>query len=237
MILIFCCFFQSLFSQPQKATAVEDTTFYDRVKPKLVRLVSTLETFYASSDEMLEDFITPKDHAIQIADMAARAMPEHTNLTISALLHEVGQMLYPESKDPAQESYNFLAPIWGEDVAHPVLNIIKAQRFLVAVDAGYAVRLSKASQKRLLEQGGAFSQDSPDYISFKKDPFFEESIALRIWDDSSKSPTGVTGTFADYRELLIEESYAHLRKRYSDRQIKDVISLIQNATNLLKSRL
>lgn len=237
MLLIICCFFQSLFSQPQRATAIEDTTFYDRVRPKLVRLVNTIENVYQFTNDMMGEQVTPYEHALQAADMARIAMPEQDNLVIAALLHDIGWVLYPESKNPAQESYNFLKPIWGDAVAHPILNLIKAKRFLVAVDAGYSVHLTEASQRRLKEQGGAYSQDSAEYIAFKKDPYFEESIALRIWDDRAKSTTCITRSFADYQELLVEHSYAHLRKCYKDEQIEEAIALIRDVNTSLKSRL
>ncbi|MCH9609609.1 MAG: hypothetical protein S4CHLAM45_15410 [Chlamydiales bacterium] len=42
-LLIICCFFQSLFSSPQKPVAEVNTQFHDRVMPKVARFVRAVE--------------------------------------------------------------------------------------------------------------------------------------------------------------------------------------------------
>ncbi len=235
MLLIICCFFQSLFAHPQKAQPEVNTTFNDRIKPKLVRLVQTIENAYKSCDDMIGEQITQYEHALQAADLAWKSQADQSSLIIAALLHDIGRIINPESKNPQQESYNYLSSLWGEAVARPAGNLIKAKRFLLAVDAGYAVHLSQASVQRLVEQGGAYAQDSSDYISFKKEPYFEESINLRLWDDCSKDTTRSTRTFQDYQEILVDVSYKHLRGQFNDDQIDEAITLIRRLDQSLKN--
>lgn len=237
MLLIICCFFQSLFAHPQKPHPESSTEFSDRIKPKLIRLVQTIETVYRSTEDMQGEQITPYEHALQTADLALKSQPNHPEIVVAALLHDIGRVLCPGSKDPEQVSYNLLYPIWGEDVACPVCNQIKAKRFLLAIDGAYAVHLSKASLDRLLMQGGAYSQDSPEYTAFKKEPYFEESVTLRLWEDCAKDTARATRSFQDYQQILVDVAYKHLRERFTDNQIDDAITLIRRIDQNLKGGL
>jgi hypothetical protein len=43
-----------------------------------------------------------------------------------------------------------------------------------------------------------------------------------------------TSSFSDYRELLIETAYHHLRETYNDREIEQAIAHIQEAYDLIR---
>ena len=181
--------------------------------------------------------ITQVEHALQTADLAWKDQSDHPQMVVAALLHDIGEVVEPESQHCELKSYALLAPIWGEKVARPVANLVKSKRFLLAVDGAYAVQLTEASLARGMQAGGPFAQDCQEYAAFKKEPYFQESIALRIWADSSKEASRSTSSFKDYHTLLVDVAYDNLRSRYSDAQIDEAISQIHSIDCYLKSRL
>ena len=57
---------------------------------------------------------------------------------------------------------------------------------LCAVDDGYWASLSPASKRSLELQGGIFSEAAAD--AFIQQPYAEDAVALRRWDDLAKVP-------------------------------------------------
>lgn len=76
-------------------------------------------------------------------------------------------------------------------------------RYLTAVDASYYEGLSEASKQSLRFQGGPFKGEELE--EFEKDPWRDEMVMLRRWDDGAKI-VGIEGETprADwYREIIV----------------------------------
>jgi gamma-butyrobetaine dioxygenase len=61
---------------------------------------------------------------------------------------------------------------------------VDAKRYLVAVEPGYAERLSDASVLSLKLQGGPMSKDEANRFAAKR--FAKDALRLRRWDEEAK---------------------------------------------------
>lgn len=241
VLVVFACFFQSLLSQPTQVTASANTDFSDRIKPRLVRLVRSIEEMYslpeANCDYRPSETVTQREHALQTADLAKAELGSEHSLVVTALLHDIGQVLTNSfHSDNDEMAYHFVKSIWGNEIALPIRLSTTAKRFLAAVDASYVAKLTHAKQSSLTHQGGAFAQDSQDYHQFRKHPAFSDSIAIRRWDDQANISGKPSSTFSDYAALLVEKAYSYLRANYTDHEIDKVIEIISQAHDLTRSR-
>ena len=71
------------------------------------------------------------------------------------------------------------------EVSEPVLHHVPAKRYLVATRKEYWDHLKQDSRDSLMQQGGPMQRDEID--SFRAQPFWEEGVRVRIWDDDAKS--------------------------------------------------
>lgn len=151
-------------------------------------------------------------HALQCAHLAERsgARPE---LVAAALLHDLGHLVAangvavrtaasPATHDRRHEylALPLLEHLFPPAVLEPIRLHVDAKRYLCHVDAGYWATLSPASQRSLTLQGGPF--DAQGAQAFMAQPFAEDAVALRRWDDSAKNPTAATPDWAHYKSLL-----------------------------------
>lgn len=90
----------------------------------------------------------------------------------------------------------------GEDVCEPIRLHVDAKRYLCAVDARYATRLSPASVHSLGLQGGPM--DAAAARRFEERPHHGDAVRLRGWDDDAKVPGRAVPDMASYRDLLVE---------------------------------
>jgi predicted HD phosphohydrolase len=77
---------------------------------------------------------------------------------------------------------------------------VSAKRYLCATDPTYFGRLSQASVHTLSLQGGPMSAE--EVADFRKNPFHEEAVRVRVWDEGGKIAGMRTRTFRDYVPLL-----------------------------------
>lgn len=136
--------------------------------------------------------ISQREHALQAAWLAEKegASPA---LVAAALLHDVGHLLHGLGEDIAEKGVDgrheavgaaFLLRHFGEDVVGPVALHVDAKRYLVAVEPGYAERLSDASVLSLKLQGGPMSKAETDRFAAKR--FAKDALRLRRWDEEAK---------------------------------------------------
>jgi phosphonate degradation associated HDIG domain protein len=156
--------------------------------------------------------ITQLEHALQCAFLAL-----HNNATsyqvIAALLHDIGHLLPSRELD--------MQSVWGvvnhgergsivlrelgfpESVTEPVRLHVSAKQYLCSVESEYFESLSEASKQTLQLQGGIFSPE--ECITFKNEPFWEEAVQLRRWDELAKD-TNISANIHPleyYRSLLL----------------------------------
>lgn len=123
--------------------------------------------------------ITDFHHALQCAVLAGREGADD-DLVLAALVHDIGRLLA---------------------VLAAVERHVDAKRYLCTVDSGYAAALSPASVRSLAAQGGPLSLE--ERARFEAQPWADEAVRLRRWDEAAKDPAAVCAPLEEYRALLV----------------------------------
>lgn len=153
--------------------------------------------------------VTQRQHALQSATLAEQENAEPA-LIAAALLHDVGHILdadeLPQGDDEdlddahEQRAYEWLLRYYGASVADPVRLHVAAKRYLCTVEPAYESQLSPTSHKSYLDQGGPM--DATEKSAFESEPYFQESLRLRRWDDLAKDPQLETPPITHFRGIL-----------------------------------
>lgn len=153
------------------------------------------------------EYVTQSQHAVQCASLAEQSHACDAMIA-AALLHDVGHLLYNDEITELQlnDRHEFLGAqllgrLFGEAVAQPVKLHVMAKRYLCGVNDGYYEGLSEASKESLSLQGGPL-EDSRQIIAFERNPFFEQALDLRHWDDEGKDKHHSDDDFARFVPLL-----------------------------------
>jgi phosphonate degradation associated HDIG domain protein len=162
------------------------------------------------SDFYQGEQVSQTEHGLQAA-LAAENEGASTSLIVAALLHDVGHLLHniPENlagreiDDHHEElGYRWLRRHFGPAVTEPVRLHVEAKRYLCAVVSGYHGGLSAASIASLALQGGPMSE--AEVAAFRTNPFYQDAIRLRRWDDTAKIVGLNTFTLEHYRKAIEE---------------------------------
>lgn len=156
-----------------------------------------------------DEKVTQSQHAIQAALLAEREGASDEQI-LAALLHDIGHIL-AEDKLPASNdenlddghenrAYQWLCEHFGKAIADPIRLHVAAKRYLCTVTPEYSQTLSPTSYKSYLDQGGPMSEE--ELQQFRHEPFFEQAIALRRWDDLAKDAEMVIPDIAHFAERL-----------------------------------
>jgi phosphonate degradation associated HDIG domain protein len=138
--------------------------------------------------------VTQLEHALQAADLAEQAGSAGP-LILAALFHDIGHLLHNLPDDAPDDGIDdfherlgdrWLRKYFTPAVATPVRQHVAAKRYLCAADPEYLAALSPPSLQSLALQGGPFTADEAQ--EFEQQPFFQDSIELRRWDDQAKVP-------------------------------------------------
>ena len=130
-------------------------------------------------------------------------------LVVAALLHDVGHLLHGLGEDIAQQGVDgqheevgeaWLRTHFPPAVTEPVRLHVSAKRYLCATDPRYASTLSPASQQSLLLQGGNMTPQ--EVTDFEGNPFWEDAVRLRYWDDTAKVVGLEVPPLSHYRSAL-----------------------------------
>lgn len=155
--------------------------------------------------------VSQLDHALQCAQWAEKA-GETPATVVAALLHDLGHLLAPGGDTAVQDDLHqyvaipFLRGLFPDAVLEPIRLHVDAKRYLCAMEPGYWESLSPASQHSLALQGGAYI--SQEAVHFAAQPFAQEAIRLRRYDDHAKVPGLTTPGLAHYLELLDRVAHA-----------------------------
>ena len=145
-------------------------------------------------------------HALQTAQLAEWEEAEPT-LIAAALLHDIGQLLpTPPGADPLDDVHElravaFLSAAFGPSVVEPVRLHEQAKRYLVARDPSYRDRLSVASRRTLVLQGGPMTEF--EIQLFESLPYADDAVRLRLCDDRAREPGKRTASL-EYFLTLVE---------------------------------
>jgi len=149
-------------------------------------------------------------HALQAAALAESA-GAGAPLIAAALLHDIGHLVDGGDEGLAERGVDWrhedrgaewLATWFPPAVTEPIRLHVTAKRCLCATEAGYWDHLSRASKVSMAVQGGPMSREAAD--AFLAQPFAEDALALRRWDDLAKAPEGRTPGLAHF--VAIAES-------------------------------
>lgn len=164
------------------------------------------------SEQYGGEAVSQRQHALQCAHLAesAGAAPA---LICAALLHDLGHLLRPPTQGEVQPLTDglhqylvvpFLRGIFPAAVIEPIKYHVDAKRYLCAVDSTYWAGLSAASQHSLALQGGPYTAD--EATRFIGQPFAQDAVHLRRWDDLAKEPSATPPEWAHYLDYLAQQS-------------------------------
>jgi phosphonate degradation associated HDIG domain protein len=154
--------------------------------------------------------VSQLDHALQTAALA-QANGATASLITASLLHDVGHLLEADeftrgsagcsagrSGVDCRHEYRalpLLQMLFDAAVTEPIRLHVAAKQYLCAIEPTYQGSLSLASQQSLAQQGGAFSPAAAR--QFAAQPFAQDAIRLRLWDDHAKVVGASTPALAD----------------------------------------
>ncbi|MBZ9885862.1 HD domain-containing protein [Mesorhizobium sp. CA10] len=160
------------------------------------------------AESYLGEPVTMSEHMLQGAWLAEQdGAPEE--LVAAALLHDIGHYTSEfgtyspddvEDKHHDEAGGEVLAPFFPPLIVECVRLHVSAKRYLCATDPTYFSKLSPASVHTLSLQGGPMSAE--EVAEFRSNPFHEEAVRVRIWDESGKIADMKTRAFRDYVPLL-----------------------------------
>jgi len=93
-----------------------------------------------------------------------------------------------------------LAPHFQDAVVPPLQLHVDAKRYLCRVDPAYMATLSQPSIRSLELQGGPYDEVEAD--GFARQPFAEDAVRLRRYDDRGKDPAAQTPDLEHFRPHL-----------------------------------
>jgi phosphonate degradation associated HDIG domain protein len=154
--------------------------------------------------------VSQLEHALQCAHLAEVA-GESDELVIAGLLHDLGHLLAAEragsmEHDTSRDDLHqytllpFLRGLLPDAVLEPIRLHVDAKRYLCQAEGGYYASLSNASVHSLAQQGGAYS--AVESRAFVSQPFAQEAVRLRRYDDWAKEPARVTPPLAHFLPRL-----------------------------------
>ena len=160
------------------------------------------------STAYLGEPVSLTEHMLQTA-LAAEQDGADPVLVASALLHDYGHLVHELPEDSAEHGVDTLheeaGAAWLEEhfvprVTEPLRLHVLAKRYLCAVEPSYLAALSPASALSLGLQGGPCTPD--EIAAFERNPFADEAVRLRRWDDVGKIEGLDTPPLSHYRPAL-----------------------------------
>jgi len=144
------------------------------------------------------------EHALQTA-MRAEDEGAGPALVTAALLHDLGHLLNDQGESPTLRGVDdlhqyaalpFLRTLFADDVLAPIRLHVDAKRYLCATCDGYFEALSADSRRSLVLQGGIYTPEEAK--TFIAQPFADDAVRLRLWDDLAKVENAVTPSLAHF---------------------------------------
>ena len=134
---------------------------------------------------------------------------ERPSLVAAALLHDLGHLLNDQGETPTLRGVDdlhqfaalpFLRGLFGDDVLEPIRLHVDAKRYLCATRDDYYAALSTDSKRSLALQGGVYSSD--EALHFIRQPYADDAVKIRLWDDRAKIAGAVTPPLAHFVAAL-----------------------------------
>ena len=170
-----------------------------------------LGIYDAFGDRLYGEAVSEREHAVQCAH-AARLERAADSLVVAALLHDIGHLLHAAGEDVADQGIDMRHEALGERflarrmplrVTRPIGLHVAAKRYLASAETGYVDSLSPASAKSLALQGGPMTPS--EMATFQREPYAEDAIRLRRWDEMGKQIDWKTPPMEAYADLIAAE--------------------------------
>jgi [1-hydroxy-2-(trimethylamino)ethyl]phosphonate dioxygenase len=172
-----------------------------------------IEAIFAAFSERgsaayLGEPVSLSEHMLQTA-LAAEQAGADPVLVASALLHDYGHLVHDLPENSAEHGvdteHEEAGAVWLERyfvprVTEPLRLHVLAKRYLCATEPDYLAALSPASVLSLRLQGGPCSPE--EVADFERNPFADEAVRLRRWDDVGKIEDLATPSLEHYRPAL-----------------------------------
>ena len=116
-------------------------------------------------------------------------------VVLAAFFHDIGHLLADRLEVASMSGYgaldheqlgaDYLKSLgFSNRICSLIKNHVQAKRYLTLTRPGYYEKLSLASLKTLAFQGGMMTKSEAE--QFRSEPWFEEHIRLRNWDEQAK---------------------------------------------------
>lgn len=211
-----------IFDKPwlQDMTRSYDILPADMLTPE--QIVDELFALYAHADEeeYIGEAVSQLAHALQAAQQALQAFDEKAGIdeetVIAALFHDIGHR-YTGKNIHNMDGFGIaehdkigaalLATRgFSAKVVRLVAGHVDAKRYRVFKDKKYHEQLTFASQQTLVRQGGPMTAHEAE--AFENDPYFEQILLMRSWDENAKAAGAPTPPLSFYKSMILR----HLKK-------------------------
>jgi len=154
--------------------------------------------------------VSQLEHALQCAQLAEQA-GETDATVVAALLHDLGHLIAAKKEGRSDDKQQrddlhqyiaipFLRGLLPDSVLEPIRLHVDAKRYLCGAVPTYWASLSPASKRSLELQGGAYSE--AELAVFLTQPYAEEAVRLRRYDDLAKVPKATTPELKHFQKKL-----------------------------------
>jgi len=175
--------------------------------------VLSLYIRYGQNDYIGEP-VSQIEHMCQCAQLAEEAGYDD-DVILAAFFHDIGHLLEAETDTEQMDGYGvvnheklgaeyLLQQGFSKKICKLVSSHVVAKRYLTHKYEEYYHRLSDASKKTLVFQGGPMNET--EAAAFEADPLHKLYIHLRLWDEQAKNEELPLPPMEHYREKMV----AHL---------------------------
>ena len=144
------------------------------------------------------------EHMLQTAAQAAAAGAPAALIT-APLMHDIGRLtqgIVTEREEDLRHEVGaeFLGPHFWPEVCDPVHLNVAAKRYPCPAEPDYFDKLSPASVRTLVLQGGPMA--GPKRAAFETEPDGRQAVRLSRWDEARKTPERHAAGFDHYLPVL-----------------------------------
>jgi len=156
--------------------------------------------------------VSQLEHMVQAAQLA-REQGFEDEVVLAAFLHDIGHIAENQSefntmgkygiKDHEALGADFLSKRgFSGLLIRLVASHVIAKRWLTLREPGYYDKLSEASKKTLVYQGGPLTDAEADLL--EKNPLFREIVQMRRWDEEAKLENQPMPPLSEFKQLIFQ---------------------------------
>jgi len=168
-------------------------------------------------EDYIGEPVSQIEHMCQCAQLA-EIKGYDSEVILAALFHDIGHLLEHIMPVENMDGYGIIdhekigatylsEKGFSDKITKLVASHVQAKRYLTYKYPGYYNRLSEASKKTLMFQGGIMSEDEAQ--NFESDELFSLYILLRNWDEEAKLENKPLPDLGYYKEMMIQHLLPH----------------------------